>query len=368
MKVGIVTEYFYPTLGGITENVYHMAKEFLARGIDLRIITGKKNGPMPISDEVKRRMIYIGKSVPTFFNGSCGVVTTGFSLSRKMREVIRSEQFDILHLHSPLFPTLPTIANIQSDIPMAATYHTCTNITLLYKLCQKWLQLAIDRIDLNIAVSKICAEENLRFFKTNFEILPNGVDVDWWAGGEKIKKFDDDKINIVFLGRPDERNGLDKLIRAFATLRKSHNNIRLIIVGDGPLRFYFEKLVPDDIKKDVFFEGSAVETRRDYLKTAHIMCFCPSIASFGITILEGMSAGKALVASDIEAFRDLVTNEESAMLVDPMSEEELEVAIERLVLDKSLREKIGVTASEHVRKYDWKHVAQLHLDKYAEIL
>ncbi len=368
MKVGIVTEYFYPTLGGITENVFHMASKLIAQGVDVRIITGKKGGQPCPDKEIASRVINIGHSVPTFFNGSCGVVTVGFGLSRKMRNMLAVENFDLLHLHSPIFPTLPPIANMRFDGPMAATYHTCTNNTLLYRFFKPHIQRLIDRIDLNIAVSNLCAEENRRFFDADFKVIPNGVDVEWWACGKKIPKFDDGKINVVFLGRPDERNGLDKLITAFARLRRKMKNIRLIVVGDGPLAFFFQNLVPNDVREDVFFEGPSVDRRRDYLKTAHIMCFCPSIASFGITILEGMSAGKALIASDIGPFRELVTNEESALLVDPGDVHAIESAIQRLALSEELREKLGATASERVLHYDWNRVVKLQMEMYKSII
>jgi len=369
MKIGIVTEYFFPTIGGIVENIYHMSRELLRRGHDLRIITGFRKGlPDNIDDEIIRRLIYIGRSTPTFFNGTCGCVTTGFGLTRKMKEVFRSEKFDIIHIHSPVYPTLSYIANLQANAPMVATYHTCTDITLLYKLGQSRLQMFLSRIAGHIAVSKCCAVDNNRFFDVNFDILPNGVDVDWWKkNARKIDRFDDGKINILFIGRPDCRNGLDVLIPAFARVHKKHPDTRLIVVGDGPLRFFFERMVPENIKDSVTFEGTVLDERPSYMASSHLQCFTPEIASFGVTILEAMSGGMPMVASDIEPFRQLVTNEESALLVDPKDEDALVNALERLVVDDELRERLGATAAMRVDHYDWKRITELHLEYYRKI-
>ncbi|MBT3182216.1 MAG: glycosyltransferase family 4 protein [Deltaproteobacteria bacterium] len=373
MKIGIVTEYFFPTLGGILENIYHMSKEFLRCGHDLRIITGYKKGfeDFDIEDEISKRIIHIGTTTSTFFNGSCGCVTSGLGLTKKMRKVFEEEKFDIIHLHSPIFPTLPMIANMQANAPLVATFHTCTGTGdhLLYKAFNKLLQSILDRIAGKIAVSNCCALENKLFFDVNFNIIPNGVDVDWWTSNtHKIEKFDDGKINILYIGRPDSRNGLDTLINAFSIVHKEHPNTRLIIVGDGPLKFYFESLVPHNIKDAVHFEGAATDGRRDYMATSHIHCFTPDVASFGITILEGMSAGKAMIASDIEAFKDLITHEESALLVEPRNIDQHVHALDRLIRDEDLRISLGATAARRVDHYDWKRIAKLHLEYYEKII
>lgn len=369
MKIGIITEYFFPTIGGIVENIYHMSRELLRRGHDLRIITGYRRGLPKIDAAIRERMIYVGRSVSTFFNGTCGPVTIGFGLTRKMKEILAAERFDIIHIHSPVFPTLPFITMMQANAPLIATYHTCTDTKLLYQLAGFKLREFLERIAGNIAVSECCAADNRCFFDLDFDVIPNGVDIEWWTRDtRKIEKFNDGKINILFIGRPDYRNGLGVLIPAFARVHRKHPGTRLIVVGNGLLRFYFENIVPADVRNAVAFEDTAIDARRDYMASSHIMCFTPEIASFGVTILEGMSAGMPMVASDIEAFRQLITNEESALLVDPKDEMSAAAAIERLVEDEDLRERLGATAAMRVEHYGWKRVADLHLEYYRNIL
>jgi len=370
MKIGIVTEYFYPTLGGVTENVYHFSKELLRHGHEFRIITGR-GGEMACEAEIRNRVIGIGRSVPVFFNGSCGRVSMGGGLTRRIREVLASERFDLIHLHSPLFPTLPLIANINSLSPVVGTFHTVLggNDDLYYKIYRKKNLEMLDRMDGRIAVSDCCAREMQDYFERDFDVIPNGVDVDWWIeGAERIEKFDDGKFNILFLGRPDTRNGLDTLIHAFRTIHSRHTETRLIIVGDGPLRFYFENLVSPDIEEAVVFEGAANGERPNYMATADAFIFTPTIASFGITILEAMSAGRPIIATDIEAFRALVTHEESALLVPPSDEGALADAVERLIVDRELTEALGATAAMRVSRYDWKRIAELQIEYYKKIL
>jgi phosphatidyl-myo-inositol alpha-mannosyltransferase len=369
MKIGIVTEYFYPTLGGITENIYHFSRELLRHGHDLRIITGRMQGPIEVEPEIRERIITVGTSMPVFFNGSCGRVTVGMGLTRRMKELLASERFDLLHLHSPIFPTLPVIANMNATCPVVGTFHTCTKGDLHYRVYRKRLLALLHRMAGRIAVSPCCAEENQRIFDLPFDVIPNGVDVGWWANGaRRISRFDDGRFNVLFLGRPDTRNGLETLIRAFVRFHRERPHSRLIIVGDGPLRFYFERLVPNELQSAVVFEGAAGVTRPHYLASADAFCFTPTIASFGITILEGMSAGKAIIASDIEAFRALITHEESALLVPPSDEEAMASALLRLEGDPDLRGRLASTAAMRVEHYDWKRIASLQIDYYERVL
>ncbi len=370
MKIGIVSEYFYPTLGGISENIYHFSLGLLNRGHDFRIITGKLAKPREIDERVRDRIIHVGYSTPVFFNGSCGCLTLGRNLTRRMKEVLDREKFDLLHLHSPLFPTLPPIANMQANAPVVGTFHTCIDGDIFYKIYTNRAKKLLGRMAGKIAVSKCCAEENMRFFpEHSFDVIPNGVDVNWWAtGGRKIGKFDDGKINILFIGRPDTRNGLDTLIKAFASAHEVWPDLRLIIVGDGPLSFYFQRLVPEHLKNSVIFEGASLSTRPNYTATADIFCFTPTIASFGITVLEGMSAGKAMIVSDIEAFRALVKHDESALLVKPGDRTELTQAILRLAEDANLRKRLGKAAFKSAGQYDWDRVTEQHLKYYERIL
>jgi len=81
-----------------------------------------------------------------------------------------------------------------------------------------------------------------------------------------------------------------------------------------------------------------------------------------------MSAGKAIIASDIEAFRALVTHEESALLVDPGDEGAKARAIERLIVDGELRESLAATAALRVERYDWKRVADMQMAYYKRMI
>ncbi|MFH1654777.1 MAG: glycosyltransferase family 4 protein, partial [Pseudomonadota bacterium] len=212
-----------------------------------------------------------------------------------------------------------------------------------------------------IAVSKACADEIASISERSFEVIPNGVDVKWWHREQNEKNGNE--VNIVYMGRADIRNGLDKVIEAFGIVRKTDPNVRLTIIGDGPLLSIFKNQAKH-LLPYITFHGALSETRPDVVATADIFIFTPHIASFGITIIEGMAARKAIIASDIPAFKELLKNNESGLLVDPDSPEAIASAMSRLAADKDLRFKLAERAFRDVGKYDWENVSERIINCY----
>jgi len=125
----------------------------------------------------------------------------------------------------------------------------------------------------------------------SFTTIPNGIDTNFFTpGAEPIPELAGTRT-IVFVGRFDPRNGVKHMIRAFARLRQTRDNVALVIVGDGPLRPLIERMVPEALRRDVTFAGRVNRLRPRYLASAEILCTPCSLASFGMVLLEGMSSG-----------------------------------------------------------------------------
>ena len=119
--------------------------------------------------------------------------------------------------------------------------------------------------------------------------------------------------------------------------------------------------------QDVVFTGSVSnEDRARYYKSADIYC-SPATGneSFGIVLLEAMAAGAPIVASNIEGYAGVVTHGVDGLLVPPKDGAALAAAIERLLADPALRERLAGNASRTVDEYRWDRVARRVLDHYA---
>lgn len=367
-KIGIVSEFFYPHLGGVTEHVYFSAKELSKRGYETVILTGSKGKSPEVSLPSGIRVIRIGKSMPTYMNGSIGKISVGFKIGDRIQEVLEKEKFDLLHLHNPLDPILPLLFLKYSKTINIGTFHTVLKNPMVFKIFKLFAQKYLNKLNGVIAVSQSCANLMEQFFSNRFNILPNGVDTEWFANPKgKIQKFSDGQHNILFLNRLDPRNGLDNLIEAFRHIVNEMPDSRLIVVGDGPLRPFYERKAGDLINKKIFFEGAVVDARPEYFASSSVYVYPATIASFGIGLLEGMASGTPVVGTDNEGFRTIIKNGENGILVPQANPEALAQGIISLIKNPSLAEKIKNNGRETAEKFSWHRVVDQVLNFYDSI-
>ena len=368
MKIGIITEYYYPLLGGITEHVHHFAIEAKKLGHEPVIITGDA-GHDPSAGAKDIEIIKMGRSFPIYSNQSIARVTFGPFIGKKLRELFAREKFDIIHIHSPFVPMLPFMAQRYANTTTVATFHTHFDSSIFLRLYKRLFERYFTNLHGKIAVSELCIESMRRYSKSGeFRIIPNGVDTEKFNGTcEKIAKFDDGKLNIFFLSRLEPRNGLEYLIKAFGKIRRTRDDCRLIIGGDGPLKTYYKSLVPKWAKDDVHFLGRINGVRPNYYATADIFCFPTTKASFGITILEAMASSKPVVAFSMPAYKSILKSGEEGVLCGPPSVDGLANALNNLLDSPKTRIRIGNNARIKAEEYSWSKVTKQVLDYYEEL-
>jgi phosphatidylinositol alpha-mannosyltransferase len=373
LKIGIVTEYYYPLLGGITENVHNTRLRLRKMGHEVKVITSSPNGGQ-LAFQNNRSLndpdvIRLGRSIPVYENGSIGHFTVGRHLRSKMRNTLEKEKFDLVHIHSPLVITLPLIALLEAKSPMVGTFHTYFESSAIYYLLRGLLQKkGMNRLNGQIFVSRSCIKAVGRYFKVNTRIIPDGVDINQFNPARPpLEKFDNNKMNLLFLSRFDPRNGLGFMLKAFKIVKSEFPDVRLIIAGDGPLKFWYKRLVPKELENDVHLEGLVKDERPSYYATCDVFCSPIMKASFGVTLLESMASGKAIVATENIGYKDLLGPEEG-ILVPPNSPSEFAKAILLLLRNEKLRKEMGSNGRKKALNYSWDKVVGEIFDYYEEIL
>src|SRR5579883_2279348 len=128
MKIVLVTEFYYPHIGGVTEHVHHLARYLVRRGNEVVIVTSHVAGGRRHHDSERVdgiEVVRIGTGVPVPANGSTSRITIGLDLAAAMRAALRGA--DLVHVHSPLFPVLPYLALREArcrGLPTVGTLHT----------------------------------------------------------------------------------------------------------------------------------------------------------------------------------------------------------------------------------------------------
>jgi phosphatidyl-myo-inositol alpha-mannosyltransferase len=367
LKIGIVSEYCYPLLGGISENVHNTATQLTARGHRVTIISGSPpdHGVSYPTGIPTRR---IGRSVSMQANGATTHFAVGLHVWRDLREVLQEGQFDVLQLHSPLFFTLPPLAVLLGRCARVGTFHSYFESSAVYSIFKGVLQREfLNRLDGVTVVSPSVLRAMSRYFDMDARVIPNGIDTALFNPGvPRVAHLSTDKRTLLFLGRFDPRNGLPFMLRAFAEVHRRLRDVRLVVVGTGHLETAYKQMVPDDLRKHVHFEGAALLNRPSYYASADVFCSPITHASFGITLLEAMACGTPIVATENVGYRDLLEPEE-ALLV-PRDVPAFADAIIQILSDDRLRASKREAGLRKADQFTWSSVVTRLLEYFNEVM
>ena len=358
MRIGIVSQSYYPRYGGVTEHVHALAHELRRRGHEVTIITSFfRRGEKGFTDGVLR----IGWNILVPFNRAFVDFAIGLSLKRRLKRAIRDLDLDVVHVHNPGAPTLPLFAVQVSDRPTVGTFHSTGGRTAIQDLFRPMLLNTLGRLDGRIAVSttaKVAAE---LYHPGPYDVVPNGVDVERFHPlVPPFEQWRDPRYtNLLFVGRLDPRKGVQDLIAAMPeVVERTDGRARLLVVGDSYLRPQIMAGVASTAREHVHFLGHvpSADLPRWYA-TGDIFC-SPATGneSFGIVLVEAMAAGRAVVCSDIPGYRTVVTPDKDAVVFPPGDVPALARALSQLVEAPERRGKLAEAGRRRALEFAWPSV------------
>jgi phosphatidylinositol alpha-mannosyltransferase len=356
VKIGIVTQSYYPRFGGVTEHVHATATELSRRGHDVRVITSRFKTQRDEGLQVDR----IGRNVLLPYNRAYVDYTIGWNLKGQLKALFRRHDFDLIHTHCPAAPSLPLLAVAAAECPQVGTFHM-TGRNRAQEIFRAPLERRMARLDARIAVSATAQECAQHYFGGTYRVIPNGVDIDRFnPANEPFEQWRSaDKINIVFVGRLDPRKGVDDLIASVPdVVERTRGRARFLIVGDSYLRRTLEGAVRADMREHVIFVGAVpVADLPRWYSTADI-CVAPATGneSFGIVLLEAMASGRPVVCSDIPGYRSVVIPDYNGVVHAPGNVGALTDALCRLIDDDEQRAMFSSNGRKRALEFAWPRV------------
>jgi len=366
MKIGIVTPYAYPMPGGVNDHVGSLYRVLRARGHDVRIITSSHG----LQKASEGDIIRVGKGFSVPFNGSMGTITLSPTYLAQMRAILERERFDVLHYHEPFVPFLSLVTLTLSTSVNVGTFHAFGGLSISYEFGKRMLGHYAGKLHGRIAVSPAARHFISRYFPGEYKIVPNGVEPGRYQRAVPIARYRDGVPNILFVGRMEPRKGLIHLLRAFRKLQRDGVRARLLLVGTGPGEREARRYVLTRQLDDVEFLGRVSEAQKAQLfKTADIYV-SPATGreSFGIVLLEAMSAGAPIICSDIHGYRGVVRRERDGILVEPGNADALAASIRRLIDDPQLRAQLSRAGEERAQLFTWERVGQAVEEYYGFVI
>ncbi len=371
LKIALVSPYDYPFFGGVTEHISHLHARFKEEGHEVRILAPSSQDDIETAQpEVYR----LGKTIiPVPANQSIARLTLSLTLSRRVKEILAYERFDVIHLHEPLVPALPLTVLRLSKTANVATFHVTRDSYFGYLYAKPLLKRFMRKLHGRVAVSLTAREFVNRYFPGDYRVIPNGIDVEAYQRPRPpLPELQDGKINLLFVGRLDKRKGLIYLLKALPYVKYHFPNLRLIVLGafDEAQMEEYHYFVRESGLTDVVFKGFvSPEEKIRYYQQCDVFC-SPAVGreSQGVVLLEAMAAGKPVIASALDGYRTVVRHEQDGLLVPPADDAALAVGLCRLLSDAALRRRLAEAGHVKVQAYSWAKVARQLLDVYRETI
>jgi phosphatidyl-myo-inositol alpha-mannosyltransferase len=350
--------------GGVAEHVAHLRDEFVRLGHEVVVMAPRgKQGGM----EIKDGYYGIGRTITIPGNGSKMRLTFDVTLYSDVRDILKREHFDIVHLHEPLMPVLPYMVLLNSRSVNVATFHAYSGSQPWYSALKPYMSFVLTRLDARIAVSPPARDFVSKYFEGQYDVIPNGIDVARYSDDvEPFEWASDDTPRILFVGRFEEsRKGFRYLIRAMPLVRQQFPDAKLIVLGSGKPE-KFEALMERYGVDNVEFKGFVSQEDKARYYASVDVCCVPSTGneSFGYVVVEPMAAGKAVVATDIAGYASVVNPGSDGILAEPSDPQALALALVRVLADRDLRARLGAQGRLSAQKYDWPNVAAQVLEVY----
>jgi len=292
------------------------------------------------------------------YNGSVARLSFGVKATRRVRGWIRDGDFDVLHVHEPVAPSLSILALWVARGPIVATWHSSHDRSRIMSAGYYVGQTAMEKVRGRLAVSEDARRTLVTHMGGDAVLIPNGVRVSAFASRERLPGVDPNRPAILFLGRMDEpRKGLAVLVEALPAVLASVPDLQVLVAGPGDIEEQRELLPPAVLGNVTFLGRISDEDKARALRSVDVYV-APHTGgeSFGIVLVEAMAAQAAVVASDLPAFRRVLEDGTSGRLFPNQDSAGLSSALIELLADPGLRAEYAAAGDVRVREFDWDHV------------
>ncbi|WP_269854933.1 glycosyltransferase family 4 protein [Streptomyces sp. RPT161] len=359
MRIGIVCPYSWDVPGGVQFHIRDLAEHLIGLGHRVSVLApADDDTPLP------GYVVSAGRAVPVPYNGSVARLNFGFLSAARVRRWLHDGAFDVIHIHEPASPSLGLLSCWAAQGPIVATFHTSNPRSRAMIAAYPILQPALEKISARIAVSEYARRTLVEHLGGDAVVIPNGVDVDFFAKAEPKPQWQGETIG--FIGRIDEpRKGLPTLMRALPKILAARPETRLLVAGRGDEEEAVDGL-PESMRERVEFLGMVSDEDKARMLRSVDLYVAPNTGgeSFGIILVEAMSAGAPVLASDLDAFRQVLDGGAAGELFPVEDAEALATSAVRLLGDRERLAELRELGSRHVRRFDWSTVGAEILSVY----
>jgi len=371
LKIALVSDWYYPKLGGVAVHMHDLALHLRRLGHEVSIVTNDRVTGR--EDELRREGISLIK-VPGYTLGSVGINMSVFSknASHMMPYVAGHDVIHGQHAFTPLALKAVSAGRKSGKATLLTThsinYENSSAIKALARMTFPYFRYYLGNPHRIIAVSRASKEFIRRFTRVPVEVIQNGVNVDFFdiplSKEEAKEKLGLGERVVLYVGRLEPRKGVSTLINAM-----KHVDGTLLVAGQGSmLPLLRERARLLGVGERVKFLGVVEYSKLPLLYRASDVFVLPSLSeAFGIVLLEAMASGTPVIGTNVGGIPEIIDG--CGLLVPPGNSERLAEAINLVLGNQNVEKRLGRLGRRRVEKvYDWNVVVRRIVALYREVL
>lgn len=357
LKIGIVFDDTLDKPDGVQQYILSLRQWLTRQGHEVHFLVGATN---------RRDLEHVhslSHNLAVRFNGNRLSVPLPAS-RRRIRQILRQENFDVLHIQVPYSPWLAgrviSLAN-KRRTAIVGTFHIAPHsplVTVAARLLAIWTAKTLGLFTVIISVSAAASRFARTAYRLKTEVVPNMFDYRRFASAKRLLAANpNNRLTILFLGRLVPRKGALTLLQAINELsdRRQTPDFEVIIAGSGPLENKLKTYVRQNgLDERVRFWGFVEESDKPGLLASADIAVFPSSGgeSFGIVLLEAMASGRAAVlAGDNPGYRS-VLYAHPEMLFNPKESSVLTAKLAEYLIDEERRKQLARWGKSTAAGYD----------------
>lgn len=368
LRVGIVCPYSFDAPGGVQFHIRDLAEAIMAQGHSVSVLA-----PADEDTEIPEYITSGGKALPIKYNGSVARLTFGPRAASRVRKWLKDGDFDVLHLHEPMTPSLSMLALWNARGPIVGTFHTALIRSRALQFVYPLVRPSLEKFSARIAVSEDARRTLIDHLGGDAIVIPNGVYVEQFSKATSDERWvgTPDAPTIGFLGRLDEpRKGLQVLAGAIPAVLAQYPGARFLVAGRGDEGKALAIETLGEHASSVEFLGGISDEDKAALLSSVDLYIAPQTGgeSFGIVLVEAMSAGAVVVASNLGAFERVLDYGRAGFMFQNGNSADLASQIITALDSPAERTNKAAHAQEFVLQFDWSVVTAKVLTVYEMVL
>ncbi len=365
MRILLHCVYFPPEVGGLESHVFHLCRAFVSRGHRVDVVTSRSRPRLPGYEKMEGIRVW-----RSWLPSRTSIGWTAHALGSISRTRRLAADADVLHAQA-FQSVLPcAAARLGRKKPLVATFHTSHFLARAER--PAWrpaLRWAVRRPDHALAASREIAEVAASLAPgTRVEPLTNGVDTDLFRPVEG-SGAGDVGTTIVVPRRLFRKNGVEYFVRALPRIVEEVDDVRALLIGDGPERDRIEALAGElGVRERIVLLGARPhEEMPELLSRGRIAVFPSLVEATSVAALECMACQVPVAASRVGGLPEIV-DEEVGALFEPAEPEELARAVLDLLARDDLRETGARARRRVVERWSNARLADRHLEIYEALV